>query len=122
MENITKEEASKALMTLTKLNGSKKITQEEFDILVRCVANIIELQNFGEKPIKKERVKVDLGHLPDCNTCGDYEYCAFKYDECTGYIPGDTYVASQVIEMVPESKPVVIPTDKSDNPLDKFSF
>lgn len=24
---------------------------------------------------------------PDCNSCGDYEYCAFHYDECTGYIP-----------------------------------
>jgi hypothetical protein len=27
--------------------------------------------------------------LPDCNKCGDYEYCAFKYDECTGFIPGN---------------------------------
>lgn len=26
--------------------------------------------------------------LPDCNKCGDYEYCAFEYDKCTGFIPG----------------------------------
>lgn len=24
---------------------------------------------------------------PDCNQCGDYEYCAFDYDNCTGFIP-----------------------------------
>ena len=28
--------------------------------------------------------------LPDCNKCGDYEYCAFQYDKCTGFIPGPT--------------------------------
>lgn len=27
---------------------------------------------------------------PDCNKCGDYEYCAFHYDECTGFIPGNS--------------------------------
>ena len=28
----------------------------------------------------------------DCNQCGDYEYCAFQWDRCTGFIPGDNYV------------------------------
>lgn len=28
---------------------------------------------------------------PNCNKCGDYEYCAFEYDKCTGFIPGGDY-------------------------------
>ena len=120
MENITKEEASKALVTLNKLNGSKKINQEEFDILVRCVANIIELQNFGEKPIKKQYVKVDMNNLPNCNLCGDYEYCAFKYDECTGFIPGDGAIIGHKIDMVPNETPVVIPPASKDDIFNNF--
>ena len=34
----------------------------------------------------------------DCNQCGDYEYCAFHYDECTGFIPGDNYVYEKYYE------------------------
>ena len=29
---------------------------------------------------------------PNCNLCGDYEYCAFDFDHCAGFIPGDNYV------------------------------
>ena len=25
--------------------------------------------------------------MPNCNNCGDYEYCAFEYNKCTGFIP-----------------------------------
>lgn len=25
----------------------------------------------------------------NCNQCGDYEYCAFQFDKCTGFIPGE---------------------------------
>lgn len=25
--------------------------------------------------------------MPNCNNCGDYEYCAFDYNKCTGFIP-----------------------------------
>lgn len=32
------------------------------------------------------------GIRPNCNLCGDYEYCAFDFDHCTGFIPGDNYV------------------------------
>ena len=32
-------------------------------------------------------INLDKKNRPDCNTCGDYEYCAFQYDKCTGYIP-----------------------------------
>ena len=34
----------------------------------------------------------------DCNQCGDYEYCAFDYANCTGFIPGDNYVYERVYE------------------------
>ena len=34
----------------------------------------------------------------DCNQCGDYEYCAFDYKNCTGFIPGDNYVYERVYE------------------------
>lgn len=34
----------------------------------------------------------------DCNQCGDYEYCAFDYANCTGFIPGDSYVYERIYE------------------------
>ena len=36
----------------------------------------------------------------DCNQCGDYEYCAFHYDECTGFIPGNNYVYEKYYEAI----------------------
>lgn len=32
-------------------------------------------------------INLNKKNKPDCNTCGDYEYCAFQYNKCTGYIP-----------------------------------
>ena len=44
-----------------------------------------------------EKIKEETIHY-DCNQCGDYEYCGFHYDECTGFIPGDNYVFEKYYE------------------------
>ena len=31
-------------------------------------------------------INLEKKYKPDCNKCGDYEYCAFEYDKCTGFI------------------------------------
>ena len=45
------------------------------------------------KILRKPRVQ-----KRDCNQCGDYEYCAFQWDKCTGFIPGDNYVFEKIWE------------------------
>ena len=38
----------------------------------------------------------------DCNQCGDFEYCAYDYKNCTGFIPGDNYTFEKFYEGMEE--------------------
>lgn len=33
-----------------------------------------------------------------CEQCGDYEYCAGDFDNCTGFIPGENYIFDKIYE------------------------
>lgn len=45
-------------------------------------------------------IKINTGSLEhSCEQCGDYERCAGKFDECTGFIPGDNYVFDYAYEL-----------------------
>lgn len=77
----------------------EKIYTEASDMEAKkTLSNTGKILKFGYKP----NVSIEFGlkefcdwyldyyHMrPDCDSCGDYEYCAFHYDECTGYIPGN---------------------------------
>ena len=59
------------------------ISQTDRALLMEAMHKINQDKKSGL--IRYDRPKKEL---PDCNKCGDYEYCAFKYDKCTGFIPG----------------------------------
>lgn len=34
----------------------------------------------------------DINTIQDCLTCLDYEYCAYNFEKCTGFIPKELMI------------------------------
>lgn len=68
-------------------DGISSWTDEEIIEKYYHIEDIVEIQDGIIEFIEAEEVIALEKTFPDCNKCGDYERCAFNYDDCTGFIP-----------------------------------